>query len=66
VLEDEGVCVRFSEGEKYFSLLHKVLTGSGAHAASYPVSTGDFVNGANLQDREINNSLPISSEIRNV
>jgi hypothetical protein len=28
-----------------FSLLHVVLTGSGAHPASYPISTGDSFPG---------------------
>jgi hypothetical protein len=30
---------------KRFSLLHKVQTVSGTHAASYPVGTGEFFSG---------------------
>jgi hypothetical protein len=32
--------IRFPTGERDYSLLHSVQTGSGAHPASYPVGTG--------------------------
>jgi hypothetical protein len=38
-LDDRGVGVRVPVGSG-FSLLHIVQTGSGAHAASYPMGTG--------------------------
>jgi hypothetical protein len=34
--------VRFPTGERDFSLLHSVQTGSGAHPASYPMGTGGY------------------------
>jgi hypothetical protein len=37
--------VRFLAGAKYFSLLYSVRTGSEAHPASYPMSTGGSFTG---------------------
>jgi hypothetical protein len=37
--------VRFPVGARYFSLLHSVQTGSGAHPASYPMGTGFSFSG---------------------
>jgi hypothetical protein len=39
-LDDRTIGVRFSEGAVYFSLHHRVQTGSGAHPASYTMGTG--------------------------
>jgi hypothetical protein len=39
-LDDWGSGVRFSPGAGNLSLLHRVQTGSGVHAASYPMGTG--------------------------
>jgi hypothetical protein len=42
-LDDRGSRVRFPTGAGNFSLHHSVQTGSGAHAASYPMGTrGSF------------------------
>jgi hypothetical protein len=44
-LDDHGVGVRVPVNQE-FSLLHVVQTGSGAHPASYPMSTvGSFPGG---------------------
>jgi hypothetical protein len=40
-----GVEVKFPEGAKYFSLLHRVQTGSGVDPASYQMSTGSLSGG---------------------
>jgi hypothetical protein len=39
-LDDHGSGVQFPMGAGNFSLLHHVHTVSGAHPASYPMSTG--------------------------
>jgi hypothetical protein len=45
-LDDRGSRVRFSAGAGNFSLHHRVQNGSGAHPASYPMSTrGSFPGG---------------------
>jgi hypothetical protein len=44
-LDDESVEVRVPMGQE-FSLLHVVLTGCGAHPASYPMGTGSKAAGA--------------------
>jgi hypothetical protein len=44
-LDDRRVGVRVPVGSRIF-LLHIVQTGSGAHPASYPVSTGGKAAGA--------------------
>jgi hypothetical protein len=42
-LDDRGSRVRFPAGAGNFSLHHRVQNGSGAHPASYPMSTsGSF------------------------
>jgi hypothetical protein len=43
-LDNQGVRVRGPVGQE-FSLLHVVQTDSGAHPASYPMSTGGFFPG---------------------
>jgi hypothetical protein len=45
-LDDRGSRVRFPEGDRNFSLHHRVQNGSGAHPASYPRGTrGSFSGG---------------------
>jgi hypothetical protein len=45
-LDDRGSMVRFPAGAGNFSLHHRVQNGSGAHPASYPMSTrGSFSEG---------------------
>jgi hypothetical protein len=44
-LDDGMVGVRFPAESVYFSLFHRVQTGSGAHSASYPMGTGDSFPG---------------------
>jgi hypothetical protein len=43
--DDRGSRVRFPEGAGNFSLNHRVQNGSGAHPASYPMSTKGFFPG---------------------
>jgi hypothetical protein len=45
-LDDRGSRVPFPAGAGNFSLHHRVQNGSGAHPASYPMSTkGSFTGG---------------------
>jgi hypothetical protein len=60
-----------TEGSEYesrwwqeFSLLHSIQTGSGAHPASYPISTGDLSPGVKLQGREADHSPLTSVEVK--
>jgi hypothetical protein len=45
-LDDRMIGGRFPPGASNFSLPHHVQTSSGAHAASYPIGTGDFFPGS--------------------
>jgi hypothetical protein len=47
-----------------FPPLHIVQTGSGAHAASYPMGIGSF-SGVKRQGREADHSPPPSAEVKN-
>jgi hypothetical protein len=49
---------------KYFSLLHSVQTGSGAHPASYPMGSGALSVGVKLPGSEADHSSP-SAEVKN-
>jgi hypothetical protein len=49
-----------------FTLHHNVQTGSGAHPASYPMSTGVLSWGVKWPGREANHSPPSSTETKNV
>jgi hypothetical protein len=52
--------VRFPARVRDFSLNHRVRTGSGAHPALYPMSTGDaFTEG------KADHSPPFSAEVKN-
>jgi hypothetical protein len=46
------------------SLLHSVKTGSGANTTSYPVGTGRYFLGVKGSDRESDNSLPSTVEVK--
>jgi hypothetical protein len=59
-LKDRRVGVRVPV-ESRFSLLHLGQTGSGT---SYPMGTGGFSPGENLQGPEADNSTPTSSEVK--
>jgi hypothetical protein len=50
---------------KDVSLLHSVQTRSGAHQASYPVSTGALSPEEERPGREVDHSPPSSVEIKN-
>jgi hypothetical protein len=47
-LDDSGAGVRFPAGIGNVSLLHRVQTGSEAHPASYPMSTGSSFSGGKV------------------
>jgi hypothetical protein len=49
---------------KDFSLLHVVQTGSEAHPASCPMSTGGSIPGVKRQGREADHSPPASAEVK--
>jgi hypothetical protein len=55
---------RFSVRAKNLSLLHSVQTGSGAHAASYPTSTGCSSSRLKRLGREAGHSTPSVAEVK--
>jgi hypothetical protein len=58
-LDDRGSRVRFPAGAVHFSLHHRVQNGSGAHPASYPMSTrGSFPGG------KADHSPPSNAEVK--
>jgi hypothetical protein len=57
--------VQFPARPTRLSLLHSAQTGSGVHRASYPVSTGGCLPGAEQQEREADHSSPFSAQIKN-
>jgi hypothetical protein len=61
-LDDQKSGVRISGRGKWFSLLHNVQTGSGAHPATYTMVTGDTCK---QQGREADHSPPSSTEVKN-
>jgi hypothetical protein len=60
-LDDRAIGVRSPAGEKDFSFILCVQTGSGTHPASSPMSTG----GKARQGRDADHSPPSSAEIVN-
>jgi hypothetical protein len=48
-----------------FSLLHRVQTDSGVHAASYPMGTACSFLRIMRSKRETDHSLPTSSKVKN-
>jgi hypothetical protein len=63
-LDDRGSRVRFPAGAGNFSLHHRVQTGSGAHAASYPVGTRGSFPGVKRPGHEADHLPPSSAEIK--
>jgi hypothetical protein len=57
-LDDRGPAVSVN-----FSLLQRVQTGSGAHPASYPMSTGVSFSRVKRPGREADHSLSSSAEV---
>jgi hypothetical protein len=53
------------EQGRYFSLCHRVQTGSGAHSASYPMGTAALSPGIKRPGREAEYSPPSSAEVKN-
>jgi hypothetical protein len=47
-LDGRGLVVRFPARGRDFSILHDVQTDAGAHASSYPVSSGDSFPGQSV------------------
>jgi hypothetical protein len=64
-LEDRGSRVRLPAGAGNFSLLHRVQNGSGAHPASYLMSTRGSFPGSKVAGREVDYSPPSSAEVEN-
>jgi hypothetical protein len=51
--------------DEIFFLLYRVQTGSGAHPASYTVSTGSYFPVDTVAGCEANHSIPSSAEVKN-
>jgi hypothetical protein len=62
-LDSRGVGVLVPVGE-YFSLLHVVETGSGAHPASYPMGNLGPFGGCKAPVREVEHSFLTSDEVK--
>jgi len=52
-------------GARNFYFYHRVQTGSGAHAASYPMVTGSPYRGEKRPGRESDHSSPCSAKVKN-
>jgi hypothetical protein len=63
-LDDQGSSVHFLVGAENFSLHHCVQKGSGAHPASYPMSTRALSLEVKQPGREADHSPPSSSEVK--
>jgi hypothetical protein len=65
-LDDRAIGVRSPAGEKDFSSILYVQTGSGAHPASCSVGTGGpFPEGKVRPGRDADHSPPSSAEVMN-
>jgi hypothetical protein len=65
-LDDREIGVRSPAEAADFSSSLRVQTGSGAHQASYPVSTrGPFPGGRARPGRDADHSHPFSAEVKN-
>jgi hypothetical protein len=58
--------VQFLAGARYFSLVHRVWTSSGAHPAFYPMSTGTLSPGVKQPGFEVDHSPRSSAEVKKV
>jgi hypothetical protein len=63
-LDEWEVGIRVLKKSKEFSLLHIVETGSGAHSASYSMSTESSFSGVKRQGREADHSTTTSAEVK--
>jgi hypothetical protein len=63
-LDDWGSRIRFPAGAGNFSLHHRFQNGSGAHPASYPMSTRVSFPGGKAGGREADHSPPSSAEVK--
>jgi hypothetical protein len=57
--------VQFPAWERYFSVLHKVQTDSGAHTASIPMGNRVLSLEVKQLGREIDNQLSSNAKIKN-
>jgi hypothetical protein len=65
-LDDRVIEVRSPTGAEDFSSSPCVQAGSGAHPASYPTGTGgSFPGGKVRPGRDVDHSLPSSTEVKN-
>jgi hypothetical protein len=64
-LDDRGSRVRFLAGAGNFSLHHCVQNGSGAHPASYPMSTRGSFPWIKRPGHEADHSPQSSAEVKN-
>jgi hypothetical protein len=55
----------YRQEQQFYSLSHRVQTGSGAQPAFYPVGTGGGFRGVNQPGREADHSPPSSAEVKN-
>jgi len=60
-----GIVIQSRAGARGFSLLQALQTGSGFHAAFYPMCTGGAFPGVNRLQREADLSPPPVTEVRN-
>jgi hypothetical protein len=65
-LNDRAIGFRFPAGEKDFSSIFCVQTGSGAHPVSCPMGTvGPFPGGKERPGRDADHSPPSGAEVEN-
>lgn len=65
-LDDEGIRVQFPEGKKDFSHLYSIHTISGAHTASYKVSTTKTIYlGVKRLEHEADYQIPSHEKVKN-
>jgi hypothetical protein len=64
-LESQGIGIRFPAEATDFSLPHRYQTGSGAHPASFAMSTGSFYREGKVAGA-VHHSSQSSAENKNV
>jgi len=57
--------VRFPTRKEFFSLHHRVQTGSGPHPASYPLDVRGSISEIKEPEHGADNSPPASTEVKN-
>jgi hypothetical protein len=60
-----GTVIQLRAGARGFSVLLAVQTGSGFHAAFYPMCTGGAFPGVKRLQREADQSPPVGIKVRN-